>query len=88
MSDPTATSESDEDQEMILPEAPFMHIDYRVFEMTVQGSSDDNLEDVDEVMQERLKQALEQIEDLKRTDFQLDEEFDIDRSTGGGPSFS
>lgn len=63
---------------------PSMHVDYRVFEVEVQGGQDDNLEDVNEVMNERLENALQQIEALKRTDFNLDEEFDVDRSSGPG----
>lgn len=59
---------------------PFMHIDYRVFEISVHGGADDDVEDVNEIVEERLDDALEQIEELKRTDFQLDDEFDVDRS--------
>lgn len=63
---------------------PFMHVDYRVFEVSVHGGSDDSVEDVNEVMEERLAEALEQIEALKRTDFELDDEFDVDRSGAPG----
>ena len=59
---------------------PFMHVDYRVFEISVHGGSDDSVEDVNEIMEERLGSALKQIEALKRTDFELDDEFDVDRS--------
>jgi len=61
-----------------------MHVDYRVFEVEVQGGQNDDLDDVNEVMNERLESALQQIEALKRTDFNLDEEFDVDRSGGPG----
>jgi len=63
---------------------PSMHVDYRVFEVEVQGGQNDDLDDVNEVMNERLESALQQIEALKRTDFNLDEEFDVDRSGGPG----
>lgn len=63
---------------------PSMHVDYRVFEIEVQGGDDENLDDVNEIMNYRLQTALQQIESLKRTDFNLDEEFDIDRSSSPG----
>ena len=63
---------------------PSMHVDYRVFEVEVQGGDSEDLEDVNEVMDERLRTALQQIESLKRTDFNLDEEFDVDRSNDPG----
>jgi hypothetical protein len=61
-------------------ENPSVYVDYRVFEIEVQGGSGDTTEDVNEVMDERLRSALKDIEALKRTDFELDDEFDIDRS--------
>jgi len=65
-----------------LGSSPFMHVDYRVFEISVHGGGEDSVEDVNEVMEDRLDSALEQIESLKRTDFELDDEFDVDRSGG------
>lgn len=63
---------------------PSMHVDYRVFEVEVQGGDSEDLEDVNDIMDERLQTALQQIEALKRTDFNLDEEFDVDRSNSPG----
>jgi hypothetical protein len=84
MSDPTESVDEEPESETTLGDNPFMHVDYRVFEVSVHGGAEDTVEDVNEVMEERLNEALEQIEDLKRTDFELDDEFDIDRSGGPG----
>jgi len=84
MSEPTETPEEEEVEEATLGDNPFMHVDYRVFEVSVHGGSGDDVEDVNEAMQERLEEALEDIEQLKRTDFELDDEFDVDRSGGPG----
>lgn len=80
MSDPTESADEEPEAEATLGDNPFMHIDYRVFEISVHGGPDDDVEDVNEIVEERLDDALEQIEELKRTDFQLDDEFDVDRS--------
>jgi len=84
MSDPTdSPDEVEGDDEATLGDNPFMHVDYRVFEVSVHGGPDDTVEDVSEAMEERIEQALQDIEQLKRTDFELDDEYDVER--GGGP---
>ena len=84
MSDPTESQDESEEEEGILGDNPFMHIDYRVFEVSVHGGSEDSIEDVNEIMEEQLEQSLQRIEQLKRTDFELDDEFDVDRGNGPG----
>lgn len=84
MTEPERNDDEEPQEEATLGDNPFMHIDYRVFEISVHGGPDDDLEDVNEIAEERLEDALEQIEELKRTDFQLDDEFDVERNGGGG----
>lgn len=64
---------------------PTIHKNYRVFEVTVSGGPEDTLEDVQEIHDEEVEQAKQDVEDLKRIDFKLDEEFDADRQAARGP---
>lgn len=60
-----------------------MHKDYRVFELTVEGGPGDSLDDVQEVFREEETEAIDNVEALKRLDFELDQEFEVDRHNGG-----
>lgn len=80
----TATTEETSMSEDESNDPPTVHIDYRVFEISVEGGEGNTLEEVNEIMDSRIENALEDIEELKRTDFNLDEEFEVDRDTSAG----
>lgn len=64
---------------------PSVHVDYRVFAVDVYGGPDDDLEDVADVAEHRIEEALDHIKRLKRNDYELADEYDPD-AEGRGPS--
>jgi len=56
-------------------EPPAVTINYGVFEVAVYGGSGDSLEKVEEATERRVEEAMKNIEELKRMDYDLSEEY-------------
>lgn len=54
---------------------PLVKIDYRVFSVLIQGSDDDTLDDVYEYVQDAVDKGIDDVNQLKRDDRELTEEF-------------
>jgi hypothetical protein len=64
---------------------PFIEVDMRLFGVVVAGTSDDSIEDIEEVADRQVQQRLEEVRKLKRHDRELDKEFMEDDGISGGP---
>lgn len=82
--EPTIHNESQNEQ------LPSVHVDYRVFSVDVYGGPGDSLEDVNEIVEERIDEAVDNIEKLKRNERELESEYEVEEesseSQGRGPS--
>lgn len=54
---------------------PFMEVDMRLFSVTVAGTPDDSLDDVQEKLNEQVESRLDEVRELKRHDRELEREF-------------
>lgn len=62
-------------------EPPAVTVSYGVFEVSVFGGPGDTLEDIEGVAERRVETAMNDIENLKRMDYDLNEEYDGGETT-------